>query len=320
VKEEVDGYSIPLTGTQWLDVPLTLEDLRASKSVLHDAEAAVQVTRRGAVYFPFELSQRPVRPLQGYAFKLPAQFVAAFPNLARSAAAKRVIRRPWSDAELAACLDVYMQLLERQAKRDHPNYANVIRCLAVELGRTPGAVDRRLQAISLLLSERKDKTVSRFPPGQSLTPGIRHRLSHLYDERTPTADPDALDRLTKSARERGSSSSPPAGSSDPSSWEKQQTRRFKRRADIRAWVLNVANGTCEACGSAAPFTGKDGYPFLEVHHLRPLAEGGPDTSCNAAAVCPNCHRRLHSGADNEAYRMLVVDGVDRLVDHPARPM
>ena len=31
-----------------------------------------------SLYFPFELSDRPVRPMQGYAFKLPAAFVAHF--------------------------------------------------------------------------------------------------------------------------------------------------------------------------------------------------------------------------------------------------
>lgn len=28
---------------------------------------------------------------------------------------------------------------------------------------------------------------------------------------------------------------------------------------------------------------------LEVHHLIPEAEGGPDTLGNAVPLCPNCH-------------------------------
>nr|WP_275041241.1 HNH endonuclease signature motif containing protein [Halomonas meridiana] len=46
----------------------------------------------------------------------------------------------------------------------------------------------------------------------------------------------------------------------------------------------------------APFNRKsDGSPYLEVHHRKPLAEGGDDTVANAIALCPNCHRAAHYG-------------------------
>lgn len=38
-------------------------------------------------------------------------------------------------------------------------------------------------------------------------------------------------------------------------------------------------------------------PFLEVHHVVPLADGGVDELGNAAALCPMCHRELHFGRD-----------------------
>ena len=31
------------------------------------------------------------------------------------------------------------------------------------------------------------------------------------------------------------------------------------------------------------------YGFLDVHHIEPEAEGGPNTIENAAPLCPNCH-------------------------------
>ena len=62
---------------------MTLEDLRALRAdleMLIDDEAA---KRKGALYFPFELSaNRELRLLQGYAFKLPASFVGLIPSLA----------------------------------------------------------------------------------------------------------------------------------------------------------------------------------------------------------------------------------------------
>jgi 5-methylcytosine-specific restriction protein A len=315
VFEEVDGYRVPLRDTEWLTKPVTLEELRANKPLLHDAEAAILGTRRGAVYFPFELSKRPVRPLQGYAFKLPEAFITAFPQLTRDRQRTAEPRVPWQDDELAICVEAYIDLLERQARRDHPNYAQVQRDLADRLRRGRGAIDRRMQTISLFLSRRKAPIVVRFPPGQSISPGIEQRLKSLLEVRLPTADPDELERLTKKAREHGNGRQAPAPCSNGADFELQQTKRYKRRADVKAWVLEAAGNTCEACGSEAPFVGADGYPFLEVHHMRPLAEGGPDCTTNAAGVCPNCHRRLHFAADRNAYRLDVIARIERLRDY-----
>jgi len=71
---------------------------------------------------------------------------------------------------------------------------------------------------------------------------------------------------------------------------------FDRSPYVTAEVLARAAGRCEACHAPAPFLrSSDGTPYLEVHHVRPLAKGGEDTVENAAALCPNCHRRSHYG-------------------------
>jgi hypothetical protein len=79
VPVEVPGYRIPLADHRMLAEPVTLEELRAARTTLGLLYDAIPST--GARYFPFELSSRPVRPLQGYAFKLPASFVGAFAGL-----------------------------------------------------------------------------------------------------------------------------------------------------------------------------------------------------------------------------------------------
>lgn len=58
-----------------------------------------------------------------------------------------------------------------------------------------------------------------------------------------------------------------------------------------------AAGTCELCLTPGPFEDRDGNRFLEVHHLTRLADDGPDVVENCAALCPNCHRRLHYALD-----------------------
>ncbi|MDK9704300.1 MAG: HNH endonuclease [Sulfuritalea sp.] len=71
---------------------------------------------------------------------------------------------------------------------------------------------------------------------------------------------------------------------------------FRRNADVVAEVLARANGICEGCKELAPFKRRsDNSPFLEVHHRKPLADGGHDTVENAIALCPNCHRKAHYG-------------------------
>ena len=54
-----------------------------------------------------------------------------------------------------------------------------------------------------------------------------------------------------------------------------------------------ANGLCQLCGLPAPFTGHAGQPYLEVHHIVPLRDGGSPTAANVVALCPNCHRKMH---------------------------
>ncbi|RYH50821.1 MAG: HNH endonuclease [Alcaligenaceae bacterium] len=76
---------------------------------------------------------------------------------------------------------------------------------------------------------------------------------------------------------------------------------FERNPDVVAEVLHRANGQCEQCKKAAPFLRRrDNSPYLEVHHLVQLAHDGEDTVENAAALCPNCHRKFHHGFPGDA--------------------
>jgi 5-methylcytosine-specific restriction protein A len=75
--------------------------------------------------------------------------------------------------------------------------------------------------------------------------------------------------------------------------------RAYRRAStqIKVYAKLRANGVCEYCGKPAPFVDSLGSPFLEVHHLERLADDGPGTPYNVAALCPNCHREVHFGRE-----------------------
>ena len=82
---------------------------------------------------------------------------------------------------------------------------------------------------------------------------------------------------------------------------------YLRSAVVKAYVLRQANGVCESCSLPAPFLRKDGTPYLEPHHTKRLADGGPDSPRWVAAVCPTCHRRIHHGQDGATMNERVQD-------------
>ena len=74
---------------------------------------------------------------------------------------------------------------------------------------------------------------------------------------------------------------------------------YQRSRAVRDYVLMRAGGSCEGCGSTAPFLGIDGQPYLEAHHTTRLSDGGLDHPRFVAALCPTCHRRVHYGQDGK---------------------
>jgi hypothetical protein len=147
---------------------------------------------------------------------------------------------------------------------------------------------------------------------------FRRRDSEIVLEQS-TDDPVELAERVRSATVRieqaGAAPPPPPGSFTVRETTGSQSR-YVRDPNVIAWVLLVANGVCEACDQPAPFLNSEGDPFLEVHHVRPLGEGGPDVTENAVAICPNCHRRLHFGEDREAFRTETISRNGRLKDFP----
>jgi len=81
----------------------------------------------------------------------------------------------------------------------------------------------------------------------------------------------------------------------------QKRRILERSKAIKTYVLSRAQGRCEACGAEAPFLTEKRQPYLEVHHIRRLSDGGPDDPAWTIALCPNCHRRAHYSVDREQF-------------------
>lgn len=74
------------------------------------------------------------------------------------------------------------------------------------------------------------------------------------------------------------------------------TSVYLRNPYIVELAKRQAEGIYQDCKKSAPFVSKKtGEPYLEVHHIIPLAEDGPDSRENVLALCPNCHRKRHYG-------------------------
>lgn len=94
---------------------------------------------------------------------------------------------------------------------------------------------------------------------------------------------------------------------------RQRVALIHYRAEaVKKYALARSKGRCEGCGKDAPFRNLKKQPYLEPHHTTRRADGGPDTPENVIALCPNCHRRVHSGIDGEAYNKSLIAVLARI--------
>jgi len=74
---------------------------------------------------------------------------------------------------------------------------------------------------------------------------------------------------------------------------KEATRITRTRNQKAVRVLKDLYGKCQITGSEFVFKKSDGLPYLEVHHLIPLGEGGADVPANLVVLSAHMHRMLH---------------------------
>ena len=82
-----------------------------------------------------------------------------------------------------------------------------------------------------------------------------------------------------------------------------------RSAIVAQYALCRSKGHCEGCEQPAPFMRRNGQPYLEIHHIRALADGGADHPLNVAAVCPNCHSRVTHGKDADEHNARISQNI-----------
>ena len=202
----------------------------------------------------------------------------------------------WSDDELRAAVGAYLEMLRLYQAGEKFTKKRYFEALARRFPhRTEKAFEWRMQNISHVLSLLGLPWLPGLPPARNTGRRIAERIESFLAEsmgRSWLVDVShAIQVAEEVARGRAR---PPAGEDRPARQETSVVR-YRRDPAVAAWALLEARGRCEACGRDAPFVDVSGRPYLEVHHVIPLAEGGPDTVENVVAVCPNCHKELHFG-------------------------
>lgn len=262
------------------------------------------------------------------AYYKPAERAVRFVRAAPDAEEDRT-DAPWTDAELRACVEAYRTLWDAEQSGQRLNKSALRReTLTTGMsGRVKGSYEFRMQNVSALLDELGMPFVAGYLPRRNVGT-LKLRLITIINDvwnraeqpEAPTTDADALETRVAAALDKARSGRPvvpPPGSVDVRR-ASAFGMRFVRDPEVIAWVLIRAGDRCEACENVAPFVRADGTPYLEVHHLRSLGEGGPDIVANAIAACPNCHRRLHLGADRIALRRAILKRIPGLKNFPKR--
>ncbi len=230
-------------------------------------------------------------------------------------------RVPWTDEELELCIVSYLKMLGKQTSGKGYIKADYRRELLnqEEFKRSEGAFERRCSNISSVLADLNHPWLKGYKPAKNIGPNMYPKFLKILskygipeEKINATDSAEQLERFVSYIRSSIiPSHEKPKGNKYPKKTATLSST-YVRCPYVVAYVLNIADGVCEACSKDAPFTRKNGTPYLEVHHVLPLEANGPDTVCNAVALCPNCHKRCHFSKDAARFTKKIYKKIVRL--------
>ena len=203
--------------------------------------------------------------------------------------------RDWNNDELEASVRAYLEMRNNEIQKIHYTKKSYYQKLAIKFDRSEKAFEYRMQNISYVLSLMGRNWIKGLKPAANVGTNVAIQIEKIINEiENSNSNGLASFQLDVKKQLRLGKTKLPDGKKKPTSI-KIISKQYSRDPSVAAWVLKLAKGKCECCGVDAPFKREDHSPFLEVHHVRHLADGGSDTVTNTVAVCPNCHRELHYG-------------------------
>lgn len=223
------------------------------------------------------------------------------------------MRDGWDKEELRAAVDAYLEM-QRKDRASQPFVKkHYYEELARKFGRSEKAFEYRMQNISFVMTLLGRDWLSGLKPAKNVGANIAAEIEALISLSEGKQHIPIVAFEVEVREEAKKKNLPkPKGIRCPTATT-TETTQYLRDASVKAWVLQQANGKCECCTKPAPFNGSDGQPFLEIHHVRQLADGGSDAAENAIAACPNCHRELHYGENSKGLATQLYDRITRLI-------
>jgi len=225
----------------------------------------------------------------------------------------------WTDTEIREAVAAYLWMLQEEQHGRRYSKAQVNEQLrkGALSKRSRASIEYRMQNISAILEQAGFPRIKGYVPAKSVGQGVADEIWKAlealgFSKQTDyhSAVPgEVLENRVKRIRLRKQILRP-VGQAKPETRKSERTE-YLRDPAVKAWVLEKAAGICELCGKPAPFVTDEGLPYLEHHHVIPLAEGGPDTVENSVALCPNCHRMCHAGKERTDARRKLLERVKR---------
>lgn len=217
----------------------------------------------------------------------------------------------WNLSELEMSVKFYIEMLEKDKAQEPYKKIDYYKKLNEKFPyRTIKAFERRMGNISHIYSEAGRRHLKGLKPLSHVGTNVARKLEDLiskYENRS-IGNYASFNAQVKSNKPKKK----PSGSKNPNKHH-NRTTQYERDPKVVAWVLNNSNYICECCSKDSPFVKNDGTKYMEVHHLRRLADGGSDTIENCVAICPNCHRELHFGVNSKKLLDTIYSTVSRLI-------
>jgi 5-methylcytosine-specific restriction protein A len=328
--EERAGYRISLSNFKRFSTPLSLAQIQSHKAELITLINQMHASSIGcSLYFPFEVSMRPVRPLQGYAFKLPKAFIEIFDELSQCTnvftphtedmklqATDFEVGRQYSRKEVCDWIGVLPEGAWATGYASHDNDWFIFANIGVA-GRTGHDYPNQFDADGNLDWYAKGPARYHHPSTQALLSKMaRVFIFYRYQDRDPwtfggigrpldvTQGPPVKVKWSLRDPKETVISLPEEIPEDEASTIPEGAKKtiqvniYERDREAREKCLRYWGTICQVC--AFDFTktyGDLGKGYIHVHHTKPLGEMKGqydlDPITDLRPVCPNCHAMLH---------------------------
>jgi len=321
---ERPGFVIPLAGFHKLSAPVTLNQFRSMEDRLRALVVELEHHYGKPLYFPFELSnKRPIRLLQGYAFKLPRRFLELFPGL------EAIVHQtpygthdvhvgphrnpPWTRDELILALELYLRnpsSAPGKESRAVIELSELLNRLGRVLGQKDGETFRNANGVYMKMMNFRRFDKDYTSTGKvGLTRGNKDEgavwLEFSQDRERLVRVADAIRQAILLPADMQDATEDEEGTVEAEEGRLltrlHRTReRSRKLVEQRKQKALAAFGRlrCEACQfDFEERYGDRGRGFIEAHHTKPvvtLVEGSKTRLEDLALLCANCHRMVHS--------------------------